>query len=176
MQFSENVLCSSITASDFVVTGPNGTYEVGSVSSPSCVAGSSYDDIFTLTMSDVLVDGGTYTVELTNTTGITDICYNQAVEMGLLSFSFVGLTSSVSVVDGLLAWYSDGQAIANASGRYSPYYYNWTSGRCKFCLKPRGWNKLCYTSDLRLSEVLPVDIPSGYPIWAPDIFICGVIR
>lgn len=179
VQFSENVLCSSITASDFVVTGPNGTYEVGSVSSPSCVAGSSYDDIFTLTMSDVLVDGGTYTVELTNTTGITDICYNQAVEMGLLSFSFVGLTSSVSVVDGVTCnGYSDGQAIANASGGTPPYYYNWTSGEDVNSASnlEGGTNYVTISDFYGCQEVLPVDIPEPPPVMpdlGPDIFICG---
>jgi gliding motility-associated-like protein len=179
VQFSENVLCSSITASDFIVSGPNGNYEVGSVSSPSCVAGSSYDDIYTLTMSDVLVDGGTYTVELTGANNITDICYNQAVNMGLLSFSFVGLNSSATVVQGVTCnGYSDGQALVNASGGVSPYYYNWTSGETTSSASnlQGGTNYVTVSDFYGCQDVVPVDIPEPPPVLpdlGPDIFICG---
>jgi gliding motility-associated-like protein len=167
VQFSENVLCASLAANDFNVSGPNGNYTVADVSSPSCAAGGSYDDIFTLEMADILVDGGTYTVSLNTANGIEDVCYNQAVAMGNLTFSFVGLTASASVFQGVTCFGdNDGEASATVSGGTSPYFYEWTSGETTdFAYSLEGGAQYVTISDFYgCEDVISVSIPEPQQI------------
>lgn len=130
VQFSENVTCLSISPSDFFVTGPGGTYTISDVVSSICAANGSYDDTYTLMLSDPLSDGGTYTVGLTSTNGINDICYNQAVNNGNFTFSFTGLTASGSVTHNVTCYGgTDGAAtVTSVSGGTPPYDYTWSNG------------------------------------------------
>lgn len=179
VQFSENILCASLDANDFTVTGPNGTYVVSNVNSPSCSAGGSYDDIFTLEMSDILVDGGTYTVQLNTANVVEDICYNQAVNAGNLTFSFTGLTASASVFQGVTCYGdSNGEASASVSGGITPYFYTWTSGETgdmAYSLAP-GTNYVTVTDFYGCEDVISVSIPEPPEILVNagvDAPVCG---
>ena len=77
--FSENIQCSTITASNFQITGPGGPYSVV-LSSPSCDAGGDHDRTFSLIVTPPIPGSGTYTFSLiTNgTTQVLDLCGNPA--------------------------------------------------------------------------------------------------
>ncbi len=69
---SENVLCSSVSAADFTIAG----YTVTAVSGPTCAAGGTMENNFTLTVSPAL-NPGTYTLCINGSAGhISDLCGN----------------------------------------------------------------------------------------------------
>lgn len=78
--FSELIDLSTVEVLDFTITGPDGDiWEISQVTPDQ--AGVSLEDGFTLTLNDVLPAGGTYTVNITNTSGnVSDPCGNLAVD------------------------------------------------------------------------------------------------
>ncbi|MFN0200449.1 MAG: hypothetical protein ACKVTZ_02960, partial [Bacteroidia bacterium] len=73
VSFSENVLCNTVQASDFVLTGPAGVYTITSVTSANCAAGGTFEDLYTMAISPAPVTGS-YTLTVVN--NITDNCGN----------------------------------------------------------------------------------------------------
>ncbi len=123
--FNENVLCSTVHAADFIVTGPNSTtYTVTSVSSAACTVGAQSDDNFTITITPALTLAGFYTVCLSSSaTDITDACFNAADPndpQNCISFPITGPTATA----GNGGPYCAGQTISlNSSGGGT---YSWT--------------------------------------------------
>ncbi|TAE59580.1 MAG: hypothetical protein EAZ89_02365, partial [Bacteroidetes bacterium] len=76
VRFTENVLCSSVDSTDFVLTGPGGTYTVQNLSSQNCDAGGIFESTFDLIVTPELTQPGLYTLSLTGI--ITDYCGNPA--------------------------------------------------------------------------------------------------
>lgn len=76
IDFSENILCSSVNVSDFTITGPDGeTYLIGSVSGAGCIAGGEQEKFFTLqNFYPTLTKNGTYTLTLSGS--VEDLCTN----------------------------------------------------------------------------------------------------
>ncbi|MEO6668269.1 MAG: Ig-like domain-containing protein, partial [Ferruginibacter sp.] len=80
VNFSENILCSTVQNADFLVTGPGGPYTVTGWSSASCSSGATYGNNLTLTLSPAITTNGAFQVCLTNAAGsVTDLCGNVAV-------------------------------------------------------------------------------------------------
>lgn len=79
MDFSENVLCSSVEASDFTLTGPDGTnHFIGSVEGAGCIAGGEQEKFFSLkNFSPPLTINGIYTLTLSGT--VMDLCTNPSL-------------------------------------------------------------------------------------------------
>lgn len=73
--FSENVLCNTVSPSDFTVTGPAGTYTVTGITGLNCVGGGTFEDEFSLQLVPAPVPG-TYTVTLVS--DVEDNCGNIA--------------------------------------------------------------------------------------------------
>ncbi len=79
VNFSENIICSSIQSTDFAITGPGGPYTVSSWTSSSCAAGNSGTPDINLTVSPAIAANGNFQVCLTNVSGsVTDFCGNVA--------------------------------------------------------------------------------------------------
>ena len=78
IQFTEAVWCSSVQPEDFVLTGPNGTYDINSTHSIVCAAASSntyagtwYDDVWTLELDDYLSHSGDYVLSILSGSSIS---------------------------------------------------------------------------------------------------------
>ena len=88
VHFTENIDCSSFSASDFTLTNPSGSsLTVTGASSDICSAGGSFTDEVTLTLSGNITVGGTYTVGLVGGS-ISDQCgHNNASSGPTVSFT-----------------------------------------------------------------------------------------
>jgi gliding motility-associated-like protein len=120
--FSENILCSSVSASDFTLTGSGGPYTITSVTSPICTAGGTYDKEFTVTFTPALTSGGTYTLNLVSS--VSDVCSN-ATTLNSLSFQVAGVTSTLTATNPL-CFGQNGSATAVVTGGTPPYTYDWS--------------------------------------------------
>ena len=121
--FTERVLCSSVDASDFNITGPGGSYVVTSI---TCNSGSDYSRSFTITLNTPLTAGGTYTLNLSGQ--VDDACSN-SVNGNSLDFTVSGLTATATVTHDVDCYGSnEGAASVSASGGTAPYTYEWSTG------------------------------------------------
>lgn len=81
LTFSEPIVGTSVQPSDFVVTGPSGTITVQSVTANNPTMA----DVFTVQLANQVLIGGTYDLNITNTTGfVEDACGN----LGTQSITF----------------------------------------------------------------------------------------
>ena len=77
-EFSENVLCSTVEASDFSLTGPSGeTYTITSVFGEACSVGGDQENAFDLHFNPPIYNGGQYVLKVVGV--ITDLCGNNAL-------------------------------------------------------------------------------------------------
>lgn len=76
--FDENVDCTTISAANFSLTGPNGESYALSLSSGICDAGGEYHDAFSLSISPALADSGNYILQIISEPSdpVTDLCGN----------------------------------------------------------------------------------------------------
>ncbi|MBN2682972.1 MAG: gliding motility-associated C-terminal domain-containing protein [Bacteroidales bacterium] len=126
VEFTENVLCSSVAAGDFTVTGPGGPYSITSVYSSTCAAGGSYSNTYELTLNTPLTAGGSYSLNLTGS--VTDIC-SHSTNNNSLAFTVTGVSGSlVSSSNPSCYGGSNGSATVSASGGTPGYTYSWSSG------------------------------------------------
>ena len=81
LTFSEPIVGTSVQPTDFTVTGPSGTIAVQSVTANNPTMA----DVFTIQLVNQVLIGGTYTLNITNTTGfVEDACGN----LGTQSITF----------------------------------------------------------------------------------------
>ena len=127
--FSEPVLCSSLQATDFVLTGPGGPFTISGITLNDCsgAAGEFVLEII-LTISPSITINGNYTVCLTNVSGgITDVC-GSATTSGCFSFSNVELTTYAHGTNPTCATNCNGTAVVDVVGGTAPYTYLWSNG------------------------------------------------
>jgi gliding motility-associated-like protein len=121
INFSENILCSSISPSDFTVTGPGGPYTVTYVSGAACNVGGTLENSYALTVVPNMSGSGTYTLSLTNASGsVTDACANVAPTRNI-NFTING--PNVSVTPSTPSYCGSGSVNMTASGATS---YLWS--------------------------------------------------
>jgi len=76
--FNENILCSSVQASDFTVTGPDGLHYVDNVVGAGCLAGGNQEKFFTLSnFTPPISITGTYTLNMVGE--VEDLCFNSSI-------------------------------------------------------------------------------------------------
>lgn len=75
-KFSEKVLCSSVQASDFGLSGPGGPYEVTEVYGEACDLGGETENVYTITFTPPIFQSGEYAISLQFLNGIQDACGN----------------------------------------------------------------------------------------------------
>jgi hypothetical protein len=96
--FSENVLCNSVSAGDFTVTGPAGTYTVVGITGVNCANGGTFEDQYALQLSPAPVPGN-YTVTVVGS--VEDNCGNtvtsgtQSIFVGNISITASALPSTI---------------------------------------------------------------------------------
>ncbi|NVO02281.1 MAG: gliding motility-associated C-terminal domain-containing protein [Bacteroidetes bacterium] len=121
--FSERVICSTVGASDFTVTGPGGPYSITNV---VCNSGATYSESFTITLNQNLTTGGTFSLNLVGQ--VSDAC-NNLISANSLTFSVSGVVGSAVANSGVTCFGgSNGSATASASGGTAPYFYIWDNG------------------------------------------------
>ena len=74
--FSEKVLCNSVQASDFILSGPGEPYEVTEVYGEACAIGGETEKTYTITFTPPFFQSGNYSLSLKFLNGIQDACSN----------------------------------------------------------------------------------------------------
>ncbi|MDA3820298.1 MAG: PKD domain-containing protein [Candidatus Delongbacteria bacterium] len=132
VQFSERLWCTSVQPNDFLLTGPEGEYDVGDVWSEICMAGlgstygdTYYDDVWTLDLNDYLEHDGNYTLTVLGG-GVDDICSNYSPQNSI-NFSIAGVEADTLYGHSSCYGTDDGWAeVTNITGSVSPYSITWT--------------------------------------------------
>jgi hypothetical protein len=75
-KFSENVLCSTVSNTDFTLTGPGGPYTISSVSGAACALGGNQEMTYSIVFSPAISTNGSYHLNLVGS--VTDLCGNEA--------------------------------------------------------------------------------------------------
>lgn len=97
IQFSENVLCSSVSASDFNIVGPagSGPFTVTSVTSINCAAGGTFDNVYTITVSPALIGTAAACFAIQLVGPVQDNCGNVSIPTSL-NYCIVPLSITAS--------------------------------------------------------------------------------
>ena len=130
VSFSENVICSNVSASDFTVSGPDGIHTVSSVYSVGCSAGGSMDNNFVLTLTPAITAIGSYTLNLVaGSETASDLCGNVAPAQTLnINYAANPYNVTASTLQNNLCYGGNtGQVTCSPSGGIAPYTYNWFS-------------------------------------------------
>lgn len=119
--FSENIINETAESLDFLITGNSGEYEIASVTAENPNA--TMDDHFTLTLSESIVEAGTYTLLVSNASGnVEDACGNLALDESFEIELFAPLTFDTTITT---ACNGTGGSIAltNVNGGAAPYLF-----------------------------------------------------
>ncbi len=123
--FSENVMCSSVSAADFALIGPGGPYTINSVSGAACLTGATMENTFTVTVSPAITASGVYEICLTNNAGsVEDACGNLAAP-ACFSFTIQNILTNLTFVDANCG--PNGSATVSATGGSGTYTYTWST-------------------------------------------------
>lgn len=79
IDFSENVMCSSVDPSDFLLSGPGGPYAVTGVQGQTCLLGGEMEKTYTLFLDRAIGSDGDYALQLTPLNFVYDACNNFAL-------------------------------------------------------------------------------------------------
>ena len=122
VKFSERIICDSVDASDFTVTGVGGPYTISTI---KCNSGTDYSQFFTIVITPALAGGGTYSVNLVGE--VYDACGNSA-DAESFDFDVSGVTVSTSIINSIDCYDDeDGSVTASALGGTAPYHYHWSN-------------------------------------------------
>ncbi len=124
--FTENILCSTVSNADFTLTGPGGPYTLSGVTGLSCSGAAGQENNFSATVSPPLTASGSYQLCLTSAAGsVTDLCGNVA-PAGCLNFTITnGITATAAANQTICAGGTGVNLTGSASGG-SGYTYSWT--------------------------------------------------
>lgn len=124
--FTENVACSSVQASDFVLTGPGGPYTITGVSSPSCVnPATDYGKVYTINFTPAIAFSGAYNLALVSP--VNDLCGN-VFASGIpynKNYSVTGVNLVKNHTDITCPGDDDGTITLTAVGA-GPFTYQWS--------------------------------------------------
>jgi len=126
--FSENVLCNTVSAADFALTGPGGPYTVTNVTGYACGLGGTQEKTYTITVNPAITASGNYQLCLNPVSvagSVTDLCGNVAPP-DCLDFTIVNITTTMSSTDANCGS-ADGTATVTASGGSGTFTYTWST-------------------------------------------------
>lgn len=120
--FSESVLCNTVAAADFQLTGPSGNFTITAITGAACALGGTFESTFSLTVSPNLTESGNYVLSLVGP--VTDNCGNPAVFPAVFPFVIAAVVPVVTVTDEFCGQ-NDGQIDINITGGTPPYSIAW---------------------------------------------------
>jgi subtilisin-like proprotein convertase family protein len=123
VNFSENVLCSSLAVGNFTMTGPGGTYTLSNLVGTSCAAGGTYSRTYTMNVSPAIITAGNYTLSYTG--AARDICSNVTASTTL---NFTVTNSINASISGVSSVCSGNSTTLTANGTGTPLTYLWSTG------------------------------------------------
>ncbi len=126
--FSENILCSTISTADFKLHGPGGPYTITGITGVGCASGGKQEKTFTITVTPPITASGNYYLVLDATAAgsVTDLCGNTAPTDSLL-FVISNITTNITNINPANCGMSDGSATVSVSGGTPPYTYVWST-------------------------------------------------
>lgn len=130
VDFSENVQCSSVQASDFLVDGPGGPYNVVDVHGEACDLGGDYESRYTLTLDRPINSDGDYSVQLIPMNFVYDACNNFALGNTIVFNVSLGapqLITNQMVITPATCGIPNGSITGlSVVGSNPPFSYEWT--------------------------------------------------
>ncbi len=129
--FSDPVLCNTVEACDFELTGPGGPYTITAVSGGNCTDPGNadlYERDFTLTIDPPLIASGDFTIALVTpvvgTCGsITDKCGNVASNGENIAFTLDNVSASITAQTDANCGDSSGSVTVAGANGTAPYEY-----------------------------------------------------
>ncbi|MBK9730252.1 MAG: gliding motility-associated C-terminal domain-containing protein [Chitinophagaceae bacterium] len=126
--FSENVLCSTVQAGDFSLSGPGGPFVISSVSGAACASGGVQEKTFTINFTPALENAATYTFGLTgNADYVTDLCGNVA-DTSSIQFTAPGPLIEIDSIHQPICSANSGAIYVSGNSGNEPYSYSLNSG------------------------------------------------
>ncbi|MBI2968657.1 MAG: gliding motility-associated C-terminal domain-containing protein [Bacteroidetes bacterium] len=122
---TEEIVCASVSPSDFQINGPGGPYTFTSLTGTECSSGSQLGQTFSATVSPPLKYGGSFNLCINGS--VTDLCGNSAAG-SCLPFTISGVTAVIiSSTDVNCFHQKTGTATADASNGVAPYTFQWST-------------------------------------------------
>lgn len=175
LKFNENILCSSVTPSDFSITGPSGA--VHNVTSINGCGPGAYSNEFSLVISPPMVQGGNYHLDIIG--GVSDVCGN-VLSGGLgLDINYQSLSVQLTKTDSDCP-VADGTATANILSGSGPFTFQWNDPLKQTTQTatglPRGWYTVTVTdgNGCKYTDSIRVNDPTSFTLdvqQSPDT--CG---
>jgi hypothetical protein len=148
IEFSENVMCSSVDPGDFNLSGPGGPYDVIDVEGEVCILGGEMERIYTLYLDKPISEDGDYSLELINTCFVYDACNNFALGNTVVFTVSLGapeINEATMVINDATCGLSNGSVTGLQVSGTTPFNYEWTD---------EGGSMVGHELDL-------VDVPTG---------------
>ena len=130
VDFSENVVCTSVNPGDFVVDGPGGPYDVIDVHGEACDLGGDFEKRYTLSLDRSINEDGDYSVELIPSNFVYDACNNFALENTIVFTVDLGapeIDETNMTITAATCGLSNGSITGLAVIGTPPYIYLWTN-------------------------------------------------
>lgn len=145
--YSEFVICSTVNMDEFLMIGPNGdTLNITDVTSVACVNGGEYDKEFTITIDELLFEGGQYNIR--GFGQVEDLCGNFASDTLDLFFNINSVEVDAVMQSAADCRLNNGSAEAQVMGGIAPFSFNWQpanqTGAVAAAL-PFGWQEVTVT-------------------------------
>ena len=142
--YSEFVKCSTVDYSDFLMIGPTGdTINITAVTSQACVNGGTYDKEFTLTLDQLLFEGGNYQIRAFGQ--VEDNCGNFNTDTLDLFFNINTVDVTAVLQTAVDCRLNNGAAEAQVNGGVAPYTFNWQPAGQSAAIAqglPFGWQEV----------------------------------
>ena len=122
-EFSENMLCSTVSQADFALVGPGGPYTITGFTGGACDLGANFERDFSITFNPAISSGGTYTLQIAGS--VTDLCGNEAPIGSGLDFDITAIPLD-SVVTPDLCGAGVGTATVITPIGGGPFSYSWS--------------------------------------------------
>jgi CHU_C Type IX secretion signal domain len=156
--FSEGIISTSAQPTDFSITGPGGTYSISNVVPGNSTMASD----FAITLTNPILIGGTYTLNITNTDGfVEDACGNLGTQS--ITFEVLNPITFSSVTTTACNGFGGTASIENISGgdgNYSLTFNGTSQNQWSFTNLPAGTYNAVISDGTGCSQSASVIVPN----------------
>jgi len=125
IEFNENVKCSSVQASDFILRGPGGPYVIDSIFGQTCSLGGGNEKDYILYFTPPIYQPGDYELEIKQFSFISDACNNYADPMIHQFVIDLDAPTANAGEDIDIAYAATATLDGSAEGGSDDYSYHW---------------------------------------------------